>query len=152
MKPRLNSAFVLIAFLLAGCATQKQAIPPRLTIIDQPQIGEDRVAELGETLVQKGKVYGYDAVRLENSVSAGDGFLLKKFSLEPGILRATMRDNDRLYYTTHRLAVYDALLGTQMHYGGLAISHKDPNDVKFHWNGRPALTPKPTPILAKTQV
>jgi len=152
MLSKPYSALVLAAVFLAGCATQKQPIPPRLTIINLPQPGEERTAELGETLVQKGKVYTYDAVRLENSISAGDGYLLKKFSLEPGILKATMRDDDRLYYTTDKLSVYDAMLGTQMYYGGLTVSYKDPKDVKFHWNSRPALTPRPVPILTKMEV
>lgn len=152
MIHKLYPLVVVLVALLSGCATQKQSIPPTLTVIDLPKLGEERTAELGETLVQKGKLYTYEAVRLENSVSAGDGFLLKKFSLEPGILKASMRDDEHIFYTTDKLAIYDAILGTQMNYGGLAVNQKNPTEVKFHWNGRVMLTPKTPPVLTKTQV
>ncbi len=103
-------------------------------------------------MVEKGKIYTYDAIRLENHVSAGDGFLLKKLTLEPGVLKASMKDDERIYYATDKLAVYDAVLGTQMQYGGLAISLKDEKDIKFNLNGHAVMTPKPAPVLTKTQV
>ncbi len=152
MQRKLYPVVCLIAAFLAGCATQRETIPPRLTLIDVPKLGEERTSELGETLVQKGRIYTYDAVRLENSITAGDGFLLKKFSLEPCVLRASMKDSDRVFYTTDKLAVYDAMLGTQISVGGLAVSTTDPTNVKFHWNGHVTFTPKPAPILTRTQV
>lgn len=140
------------AALLSGCATPKQSISPNLRIVNLPQLGEERTSELGETLVEKGKIYTYDAVRLENSVTAGDGILLKKLSLEPGVLKATMRDDERIYYTTDKLVVYDAILGTKMMLGGLAVSTRDEKDVKFHINGAAVMIPKPFPLLTRTQV
>ena len=146
------SASSLAVLVLTGCATQKQTIPPRLSAIDHPPLGEEHTSPLGETVVEKGRIYVFDGVRLENSISAGDGVLLKKFSLQPGILKATLRDDERLYYTTDKLTVYDAMLGTQVSFGGLAVRHTDPENIKFHWNGTPVLTPKPKPILVKTEV
>jgi hypothetical protein len=147
--------FILISFialLISGCATPKQSIVPNLRIIDLPTIGQIQTSELGETLVQKGKIYTYEAIRLENSVTAGDGFFLKKLTLQPGVLKASMRDTDRTYYTTEKLEVYDALLGNQMHSGGLAISQKNEKDINFHLNGSAIFTPSPDPILTKIQV
>ena len=63
-----------------------------------------------------------------------------------------MQDNSYLYYTTDKLSVFDAMLGTQMSFGGLAVSHADPNIIKFHLNGSPTLTPKPVPLLTKMEV
>ena len=146
------SSCVAVIALFSGCATPKSSIAPNLRIVDIPPLGEVRTSELGDTLVEKGKVYTYDAVRLSNTVSAGDGVLLKKLTLEPGVLKASMRDDERIYYVTDKLAVYDALLGTQMQVGGLAISLKDEKDIKFNLNGHAVLTPKPAPILSKTQV
>jgi hypothetical protein len=147
-------SLILVAFivLFSGCATPRQVITPKLQIVDLPPLGEERTSELGETLVQKGKTYTYDAVRLGNSVTAGDGFLVKKLTLEPGVLKASMRDDERIFYTTDSLAVYDAVLGTHMQVGGLAVSLKDEKDIKFVMNGRAVMTPKPEPVLTKTQI
>ncbi|MBN1902409.1 hypothetical protein JW926_13875 [Candidatus Sumerlaeota bacterium] len=90
----------LIGLFLLGCATPMQFITPKLTVVDIPKINEEKIAELGDTLVNKGRIYTFNALRLENHISAGDGFLTKKISLEPGILKATMRDRKWLYYTT----------------------------------------------------
>jgi hypothetical protein len=151
MQRRLYPTVVFVAAFLAGCATHRQAIPSQLTIVDLPQLGEERIAERGETLVQKGRMYTYDAVRLENKISGGNRHFAKLFSLEPGILKATMRDEKRIYYTTDRLAVYDTIDGTQMDNGGLAISTTTPSDIKFYWNEQLQDVPKPVPVLAKTQ-
>ena len=149
-----NTFFLMIAtlILVSGCATQKTIIAPSLTIIDMPKLGEERTSELGETLVEKGKVYTYDGVRLENTVSAGDGFILKKFTLQPCSMKANMYDDDRIYYTTDKLEVYDALLGTHMQIGGLAISKSESKQISFHTNGIAVLTPSPEPILTKVKI
>lgn len=143
---------LLILALTAGCATQKQSIPPSLRIVDIPPLNEERTSELGDTLVEKGKIYTYDAIKLENRVSAGDGFLLKKLTLEPCTLTASLTDGKRIYYSTNKLSVFDAVIGTQMQNGGLAISKKNENDIKFHLNGNAVMTPKPQPVITKTQV
>lgn len=145
-------ALVAAISLLSGCVSSKQLIAPDLKIVDVPTLGDERTSELGDTLVEKGKIYTYDAVRLENTVSAGDGILLKKLTLEPGVLKATMRDDDRIYYTCDKLAVYDAMLGTHLQNGGLAVSIKDEKDIKFDLNGIAVMKPKPQPILTKTKV
>lgn len=140
------------ALFSAGCTTPKQPISASSHIIDVPALGEDRTAELGETLVEKGVIYTYDAIRLENMVTAGDGILLKKLTLQPGLLKASLRDDQRIYFSTDKLAVYDAILGTQMQLGGLAISINDETNIRFHLNGVAMMTPKPKPIYTRTQV
>jgi len=140
---------ILVALMFTGCSTSKLSITPSQSIVDIPPIGNVMVSELGETLVQKGKVYQYDAIQLNNTVEAGDGFLLKKLTLNPGILKASMRDNKYVYYSTDKLMVYDALLGTKMEYGGLAVSDIDADDVKFHLSGKKVMRPKPKPDFVK---
>jgi hypothetical protein len=142
----------LLVIFLCACTAQKQTISPQVQILDVPPIGEERGSELGEALVQKGQVFTYDAMRLENRVTAGDGVLLKRLTLEPGILKATMRDKKRIYYSSANLVVYDAMLGTQMQLGGLAVSLTNEKDIRFHMNGSAVMRPKPEPILTKTQV
>lgn len=149
-KKNLIPALFLLVWMV-GCSSSKTSVNPTLTIIDMPPVGDVVVAELGETLVQKGKVYQYDAIDLHNTVQAGDGFLLKKLTLNPGLLRASMKDTKRTYYTTEKLYVYDALLGTKMELGGLAISDSDPAEIKFHLNGKRVMRPKPNPDYVKTK-
>ena len=143
---------VFILLIFSGCATTKQSITPNLRIVDLPTIGEARTSELGDTLVEKGKIYTYQAVRLENTVTAGDGVFLKKLTLEPGILKASMRDDERIYYTTEMMTVSEPILGTYKRPGGLAVSIQNEKDIKFILNGQAIMTPKPEPILTKTQV
>lgn len=38
-----------------------------------------------------------------------------------------------------------------MNYGGIAVNQRDSNKIKFHWNGPIMFTPKPVPVLTKTQ-
>ncbi len=152
MHTRLYPTVGFIAALLAGCATApRQPISSQLTTVDLPKLGEERTAERGETLVQKGRMYTYDAVRLENKISGGDGHYNKQFSLDPGILKATMRDEKFIYYTTDRLSVTDAFDGRQTANGGLAISITTPSDIKFYWNEKLRDVPAPAPVLVKTQ-
>lgn len=65
-----------------------------------------------------------------------------------------MRDKHRVYYTTDRLMVYDAMLGTQMSYGGIAISRTNKGDIRFFWNGQvmSMFAPQPDPLLSPTDV
>ena len=143
-----------MAAILAGCETPKQGLNPELQVIERPPLNQENTSELGETLVERGKVYTYKAIRLENTVSAGDGYILKKLTLQPGLLTATLHDDKWRLYTTDKLAVYDAVLGTQMQLGGLAISQANEKEVKFYLNGSvlKLMTPKPSPVFTHTTV
>ena len=152
MPKYICSILLISVVMLSGCSTPKQTINPQLRIINLPPLGEERTSELGETLVQKGKFYTYEGIQLENTVSAGGGFFLKKYTLSPGTLIANMFDDKRTYYTTNKLEVFDAMIGAQMRLGGLAISKTNEKDVKFHSNGILVLTPEPVPIFSKIQI
>lgn len=152
MQHQLYPVGALLAACLAGCATpHRQAIASQLTIVELPKLGDERTAEAGEAVVTKSRVYLYEAVRLENRISGGDGNFGKRFTLEPGLLEATVRDEKHIYYTTNKLAVFDSVSGTQFERGGLAVSILAPNDVKFYWNEEIRDAPKPAPVLAKTE-
>jgi len=142
----------MLLLFLSGCASQKESILPNLTVIDIPKLYEERSSEIGETLVEKGKVYTYDGIILENSLHAGDGIFLKKLTLDPGQLPATMQDTKAIYYSTNKLKVYDALLGTKMEYGGLAINRTNEKDINFHLNGKKVMRPDPAPVYTKTKI
>jgi len=150
--PRIIHSVLLVILMLSGCASYKQAIPPKLTIISLPTIGEERSSELGETLVKKGKIYTYEGINLENTVSAGDGFFLMKYTLRPGPMKATMFDDERIYYTTDKFEAYDAMLGMQLRNGGISISKADMKDIRLHSNGMLVFTPNPEPVFSNMQI
>jgi hypothetical protein len=145
------TSLFFVVVMLSGCTTTKHYISPQLTIIDQPNIGEVHSAELGETLVQKGKVYSYDGFKLENTVSAGGG-IFKTLTLKQGtLLKGNMFDDDRLYYTTDKLEIYDSMIGTKLVYGGLSIN-KVNKDIIFYSSFAKDFVPVPLPILSKATI
>ncbi|HJV65191.1 MAG TPA: hypothetical protein VJ550_05635, partial [Geomonas sp.] len=149
---RFTKYIIIVAMILTGCTTTKHVIAPQLTVIDQPQIGKEHSSELGETLVQKGKLYTYEGFSLVNTVSAGGGFF-KTLTLRSGtLLKKTMFDEDRLYYTTDKMEIYDSMLGTQMVLGGLAINKSDDKDIIFYSGFAKDFIPEPSPILNKTVI
>ena len=83
---------ILVAALVQGCATSRPTIPPKVTLKDFPPIGEEHTAELGDTILDKGRIYETPALDLKNEVHNGDGFLLKKLTVFPGILPAQEED------------------------------------------------------------
>lgn len=103
--------------LLSACATS-QAIVPRTEIIDRPVVGEVVSAELGETIVEKGRLRTFDGLVLQNELQWGDGFLLKKYTVSPGRLRARQQDAKFIYFYSENMTTYDALLGTAPYPGG----------------------------------
>jgi hypothetical protein len=146
---QLTKYIVIAALMLTGCTTTKHLIAPQLTIIDQPKVGDEHSSELGETLVQKGKLYTYDGFSLENTVTAGGG-IFKTLTLRSGtLLKKTMFDEDRLYYTTDKMEIYDSMLGTQAVFGGLAVNKTDDSDVIFYSGFAKDFVPEPQPILVK---
>ena len=115
---------LLSTVLMAGCASQRTFISPKLEIIDIRQIQKVTVCELGDTVVEKGKIYAYDGINLKNQLTAGDGFLLKKITVYPGELKALAYDKSWTYYYANRTTVYDAILGEWSVEGGLMVSNK----------------------------
>jgi hypothetical protein len=147
-------ALLVVAGLLLGACTTTQAISPRVEIIDHPPLATVSTAELGDTIVEKGRVSTFDGLVLSNQLTWGDGFVLKKFTIEPGRLRARQRDAKYEYYYSENMTVYDALLGTAPYAaGGLCTKIGDPNWVRaFIVSGRCGLKTKVDPIVSETRI
>ena len=64
-------------FVVGGCATAQttQPIPPSTRVFDLPQLNEVRSVEIGETLLKKGKIFEYQAIRLSEKVQASSGWI-----------------------------------------------------------------------------
>ncbi|HEV2532829.1 hypothetical protein [Phenylobacterium sp.] len=142
----------LLAASVAACAST-QAISPRSDIIDRPTLNSVAEAELGDTIVEKGKLTTYDALLLKNQLEWGDGVILKKFVIPPGKLRAQERDANFIYYYSSRMTSHDALLGTFPYPGGLCAKEGDTTIVKgFIRPGVCTMNMTPKPIVEHTRV
>ena len=78
-------AVIMVSLLAAACAST-QTILPQTQIIDRPALNEITTAELGETVIEKGRLRTYQGLALANELQWGDGIILKKFTLSPGEL------------------------------------------------------------------
>ncbi len=122
----LKKAWILFIVLvsLTGCTSSFKEILPNQKIFDIPPIDKEKTAELGDTIVSKGKVYEYNGIDLKNQVQAGDGFFLIKFTVPPQKLIAKAEDDDWTYYYGENVTAFDAAIGTKTVIGGLKIPKK----------------------------
>lgn len=143
----------LCALGLTACAST-QSVMPRVDIVDRPALGAVANAELGDTIVEKGRITTYDGLFLKNEVSWGDGLLLKKFTIAPGRLRARQSDGSYTYYYSDRMTTYDAILGTSPYMaGGICVKKADPSYVRgFFQTGKCKNNFKPAPEVSVTRV
>lgn len=148
-----TALIVTLTLLLAACAST-QAVMPRLDIVDRPPVGSVAQAELGDTIVEKGKLTTFDGLLLKNEVTWGDGFLLKKFTISPGKLRAKQIDSEYTYFYSDKMTAYDAMLGTSPYAaGGICVKRADPSYVRgFFQTGRCNNNFKPAPEVTPTRV
>ena len=151
LKRLIACAFLIIT---AGACTSTQAILPSTRLIDRPALGVTTTAELGETIVEKGRLRTYDGLRLDNTLSWGDGFLLKKFTVSPGRLRARQKDSKFTYFYSENMTSHDALLGTSPYpSGGLCRSNDGTGAVRgFIIAGRCNMNWNDSPIVENIEV
>lgn len=144
---------ILAGLLLSACAST-QMISPTVQRIDQPSIGEVVSVELGETIVEKGRLSTYEGLILSNELQWGDGLLLKRFILSPGRLKARMKDDRFTYYFSDNMASKDAIKGTSpYHDGGLCQANDGSGPIKgFVVPGRCALNWGMEPQVRATQI
>lgn len=152
MKIKL-AALAALSLLLAACVST-QSITPRTEIVNHPELGVLAQAELGDTIVEKGKVTTFDGLLLQNELTWGDGFLLKKFTIPPGRLRAKQKDAKFTYFYSDKMTVYDAMLGTAPYgAGGICVKNSDPAYVRgFFLTGKCANNFKPSPVVTPIRV
>ena len=144
----LHKTFMFLGTVLiclgSGCAPVQTIIMPGVEVIDLPSLNEEATAELGDTVVTKGKVYSYDGIELRNQVKAGDGIILLRFSIPPQKLAARLEDKKWTYYSAKDATVYDAMLGTKPAVAGLKISKRKPGKIALYGNTL-SITRKPSP-------
>lgn len=147
--------FIVIACgLLMSACVSTQAILPHTEIIDRPTLNEISTAELGETVVEKGRLRTYSGLSLSNELQWGDGFILKKFTISPGRLRARQKDAKFTYYFSDNMTSYDAILGTSPYpSGGLCRSNDGTGPVRgFISAGRCSMNWNHMPDVSEVQI
>ena len=147
---------LLVAFfvtLLVGCATNPNTIAPNTEIFDIPTLDAIHTTELGDTVVSKGKTTTFDAIQLQNELSAGDGVFIKKFTIPPQSLVAKYEDKKWTYFQAQNMTSYDALLGTSPVYGGLKLAKGAKKEERIYGgNFSVSLKPKQEPKYEFTRV
>lgn len=150
---RLCLATMAAALALGGCVSS-QAVSPQVEIIDHPPINANAQAELGDTILEKGKLSTYDGLILKNELTWGDGIILKKINISPGRLRERQQDENFKYFYSDKMTMYDALLGTSPYFGGgLCTKKADQTFVRlFIIAGRCIIKSRIPPEIEPTRI
>lgn len=142
-----------LSVFLFGCAASQRSVAPIQKIFDTPQLHIENTAELGDTIVAKGKIYTYDGIELLNQVQAGDGFIIIKFTVAPQKLLMKLEDDSWQYYYGDNVTAYDAIVGTKPVMGGLKLSRNEPGKIAIFANSpHVTLSPNPEPKIEKLKV
>lgn len=81
MRHLISLCCLAVATLLIGCAST-QVVPPEVLIVDTPALNTIATAELGESLVKKGKAYVFDGLELRERIT--DNGAAREYIVEPG--------------------------------------------------------------------
>jgi len=135
-EPFMKNAFylftVLVALAVSGCVTRTPINPPPPKTVSIPEPGILVERELGDTVVEKAKIYILKGLTLNNQISSGYEYA------SPGFYRAFLEDANWTYYEK---------------YGNycLGVSKTNQNDLRLVGFAR-AVTyrniPKPSPEFA----
>lgn len=151
------SYLLTVVFLICGCATGAgvlRSVPPTLEIVDIPIIGQERKAELGDTIVSKGKLYTHQVMVLSNEVHSKGGakfFVGAKALIPPGELLHQSEDADWEYFSSiSGVTLTNSFGATWQSTGGLRRSKKDgtieifaplASAVGYSYDRRPHIAP-----------
>lgn len=83
---------VIAALILSGCASAPPIQPPEIKFTDHPALNSEATAEIGETLLEKGKVYVFDGLELQERIT--DLGIAREYIIEPHAMRLERADSD----------------------------------------------------------
>jgi hypothetical protein len=104
MKYKL--ALVVMALFITGCAnTARIQMPPRVEFIDAPQLNVETISEVGDTLVEKGKIYTFEGIELFEDLT--DGGAHREYVMQAHKLKLSSKDSDgNSYYAPNPTHYY----------------------------------------------
>ncbi|HEU4460107.1 MAG TPA: hypothetical protein VFR90_13375 [Methylibium sp.] len=73
------------ALFLAACASPPPVVRPELQYVEVPPLNSVATAEIGETLVAKGKLYVFDGLELQERIT--DNGFAREYYIEPSAMR-----------------------------------------------------------------
>jgi hypothetical protein len=99
----VNAFFIFFtSTAILGCASTTPNVAPKITDVDIPQIGETNTIKVGESAVQKARVYAYEAYELLQEVEVkwvgSSQSIDYTLTLAPGIYAATRKDQKNTYF------------------------------------------------------
>jgi hypothetical protein len=134
MKYKL--ALVVIALFITGCAnTTRIQTPPKLEFIDVPQLNVENISEVGDTLVEKGKIYTFEGIELFEDLT--DGGAHREYVMEAHKLKLSSKDSSgNSYYTPNPTYYYviDKTFGLRGYVSSPALVLTNGGDLKFEGN------------------
>lgn len=85
-------AAIVMALLVTGCVTAPPIQPPEIQITNIPPLNVESTADIGETLVAKGKLYVFDGLDLQERIT--DNGIMREYIVEPNAMRREREDAD----------------------------------------------------------
>lgn len=141
--------------MIVGCSSLTP-VTATYELIDRPETEQIVSANIGDTVVEKGKRYTFRGVDLMNHLSKGSGFT-NGYEIAPQKMAAVYEDKKYTYYSAERMLLKDLLLGTMPVYGGLCISKTTPRKVFVYieagrciWDVTNEASINPTTVIADT--
>jgi hypothetical protein len=90
---KTNTVFIVVLLLsITGCATVTPPPAPQVEYVDLPPLNSEASAEIGETLVAKGKIYVFEGLELLDRIT--DNGIAREYILEAGSMRLERTDSD----------------------------------------------------------
>jgi hypothetical protein len=139
---------------LTGCASPTEVLLPRGGVADRPPLAVVSTAEVGDIVIEAGRLHVYEGLELGNEVTWGDGVLFGRFTIQPGKLSARQRDARFPYYFSDRMTANVGPQGTlPFTGGGLCVERAHPAIVRlFFMAGRCVGDLKSQPVTRPTNV
>jgi hypothetical protein len=126
-------AIVFIAIFITGCATTARVeIPPKVEFIDAPQLNIETISEVGDTLVEKGKIYTFEGIELFEDLS--DGGAHREYVMQAHKLKLSTKDSaGNSYYAPNppHYYVIDKTFGLRGYVSSPALVLTNGGSLKF---------------------
>jgi hypothetical protein len=98
-------AIVFIAIFITGCATTARIeILPKVEFIDAPQLNIETISEVGDTSVEKGKIYTFEGIEIFEGLT--DGGAHREYVMQAHKLKLPTKDSAGNSYYTLNLTHY----------------------------------------------
>ncbi len=153
--PMLRTAcYGLVLIALCGCVNAPPVEFPE-TVVNRPALNRSETAELGATVLEKGKYRLADALISTNDIAFECGVFKARWTMPAGILIARQGDANSTYYFSSGTIMHDAIYGDILSPRMAALNVKKGNMSDFQAILLPSgitCSLLSAPVLKSTQV